>query len=170
MHLKQKIFFIIFICFFLLNACCTTCPPRPVRFTKPCEDIIYYLRYNGVQVIQRGDTLRVILPADNFFYPATSDIKPWMRPILGEVGNLALCHCYAFMPIRVTGYTDNIGSIRQQKQLGLDRAKKVASFLWDRGIEMERIRVLTRGARGTLSSNARPSGEADNRRVEVTLP
>lgn len=153
-----------------LVGCCLTCPAQKPVFLHPCDRIIYEAQQQGVIVIRRGDILRIILPADTFFYPASSKIKEESKPALGTVSALVSCYCYSCMPLRVTGYTDNMGSIRQQKQLGLQRAKNIAAYLWGEGVPLDRITAQTMGARGTLSSNGTPSGEADNRRVEITLP
>lgn len=153
-----------------LASCCLPCPQRPLVFKTPCEKLMYEAEMQGVTVIQRGDTLRMILPADLFFTPATANLIPDSRFALDTLVQLAQCYCYNEMPIRITGYTDNIGTIQQQQALGLARANVIADYFETQLIPYQRLNVRTFGARGTVSSNGTPAGEADNRRVEITLP
>lgn len=161
----------IFVITILLASCfCEPCPQRPIHFENPCDYLILSLHQQAIPVIKRGDTLRIILPVDMFFEPASTKVKPNVDFLLYQVAQLTVCRCYNYMPIRVNGYTDNIGTIRQQKQRSLIQARNVAAFLWFAGIPLDRITVRGFGARGSIASNVTPRGEAYNRRVEILIP
>ena len=154
----------ILIVFFLgLSACATT--PR-----NPCDEEIASLETQGVQVIQRGETLRLILPADNFFDPATTKLYSDQADTLAIVATLTQCGCYASLPIRVTGYADNVGPIKKQQKRSLQEARDITAFLWAHGIPLHRMHVQAFGARGSIASNETPVGSYYNRRVEINLP
>lgn len=149
---------------FSLSACVTTPPP------KPCPVLIADLQTQGVQVITRGERLRLILPADNFFDPKTTKIYSDEADTLAEVAALTKCGCYAFLPIRVTGYSDNVGTIKNQQKRSLQEARDIAAFLWSHGIPLHRIHVDATGAQGSIASNETSVGSYYNRRVEINLP
>ena len=156
----------------IISSCCgPVCPYREPRFTNPCDEMVYNLsQKTAVTIIKRGDTLRIILPVDAYFEPASTKIRLDAESLLYQIGLLVQCGCYNEMPIRVLGYTDNIGTISEQRQRSLQQAENIASYLWAQGVPRDRITVRGFGARGTLSSNATPHGEADNRRVEIRIP
>jgi outer membrane protein OmpA-like peptidoglycan-associated protein len=155
----------IFILFcFGLSACVTTPPPRP------CNVLIADLQTQGVQVIKRGERLRLILAADDFFNPRTTKIYGDEANTLADVAELTNCGCYALLPIRVTGYADNVGTIKDQQKRSLQQARDIAAFLWSHGIDFDRIHVAGTGARGSIASNETPVGSYYNRRVEINLP
>lgn len=174
--IKKKFSFIIIICtLLLLSGCfCEQCPSR--KNLAPCGELIDSLRAQGVQIIQLGDTLRIILPVHTFFDPPTSYnptdavVKDCRDKTLKQVAELTMCWCYAISPITVSGYTDTIGSISDQKLRTKYQAQAIAAYLWGNGVPLKRMRVRWYGARGSISGNGTPRGEADNRRVEITLP
>lgn len=124
----------------------------------------------GVMIIWRGTTLRIILPSDNFFYPASDELIPERIPVLKKVAALVNCECYGELPITVTGYTDNLNTIPSQYERAYEQAHKIAALLWSNDIPWSRMQIITRGPRGTIASNETPRGSAFNRRVEITVP
>lgn len=144
---------------------------------EPCGELIDSLEAQGVGVIQVGDTLRIILPSDTFFEPPSSYDRPWgtrvkecKAPLLKQVAELTICHCYSLSNIRVYGYSDQMGTIKDQKQRSLQQARNIAAYLWSNGIPLDRMEVRGFGARGSIAGNGTPLGEYYNRRVEILLP
>ncbi|MDR0310860.1 MAG: PKD domain-containing protein [Acidobacteriota bacterium] len=68
----------------------------------------------------------------------------------------------------VFGYTDNSRSETSRKGLGEARAKAMAAYLQERGIDASRIQV-TDGGVGTFGDNATAAGRTLNRRVEIEI-
>ena len=71
--------------------------------------------------------------------------------------------------VRVTGYTDAIGSRSANQALAMARADAVVQILLRRGIPPERIVSSAVGAEEFIADNASDQGRALNRRAEVLL-
>lgn len=69
--------------------------------------------------------------------------------------------------IKITGYTDNIGTDAYNMELGRKRAMVVAHYLVDKGIAINRMEIKSMGASGFTASNATPAGRFKNRRTEI---
>jgi len=73
------------------------------------------------------------------------------------------------MDIVITGHTDNVGDEAANLQLSKNRAKAVADYLIEKGINGERIKHEGYGSSRPLSGNETEEGRARNRRVEFLL-
>ena len=71
--------------------------------------------------------------------------------------------------IRVNGFTDSLGSERQNLELSQKRAMAVKDALVQNGIAPERIRTRGFGEAKPIRSNATDSGRLINRRVVVVI-
>lgn len=69
--------------------------------------------------------------------------------------------------IRIYGRTDSTGDAAQNKQLALDRANAVKSWLQQNGIPGDHISVHPLGESQPVSSNATESGRQQNRSVQI---
>lgn len=170
--IKQILFVAAFSFCLILSACvCQTCPPAlsPNR-GKPCGDLMDSLEKQGVQVIARGDTLRLILPTDVFFDFDSTHVKPKKEATLAIIAKLATCACYGVYPIQVNGYSDDVGSITEQKRRSYEQAHDIAAYLWSNGISLSRMYVRGYGAQKTIATNETPKGSFYNRRVEILIP
>jgi outer membrane protein OmpA-like peptidoglycan-associated protein len=156
--------------FLLTTGCCPQICPHEEPPKSPCELLIDSLRADGIQVIQLGDKLRLILPSDKFFEPASTKIKPKYDYVFANIAQLTCCYCYGILPITITGYTDTMGTIPEQYQRSLKQARNVAAYLWANKIPLSRMRIRGCGAERSIASNETPRGEAFNRRIEITLP
>jgi outer membrane protein OmpA-like peptidoglycan-associated protein len=68
----------------------------------------------------------------------------------------------------VFGYTDNTRTETNRKGLGEARAKAVAAYLQERGIDSSRIQI-TDGGVGSFGDNGTAAGRTLNRRVEIEI-
>ncbi|MCL2877153.1 MAG: PKD domain-containing protein [Acidobacteria bacterium] len=68
----------------------------------------------------------------------------------------------------VFGYTDNTRAETSRKGLGESRAKAVAAYLQERGIDSSRIQI-TDGGVGSFGDNGTAAGRTLNRRVEIEV-
>ena len=73
------------------------------------------------------------------------------------------------LKIIITGHTDNIGSNTFNKILSLKRAKEVANFLINNGIDEGRIEYAGLGSIKPIADNITDAGRLLNRRVEFVL-
>jgi len=71
--------------------------------------------------------------------------------------------------ITIVGYTDNVGSTADNKELSLKRAEAVKQSLVDRGFEAEKVRVRGLHELNPIMSNDTELGRSKNRRVEIII-
>lgn len=71
--------------------------------------------------------------------------------------------------IDLSGHTDNIGKERDNQQLSEGRAKAVADYLMQEGIEQNRISYKGYGSSRPVTDNTSEDGRKKNRRVEIKL-
>lgn len=72
--------------------------------------------------------------------------------------------------ILVEGHTDNIGNEAYNLRLSIQRAKAVADFFVQNGVEQNRIDVIGSGETQPIAANNNAEGRQRNRRVEITFP
>jgi type IX secretion system PorP/SprF family membrane protein len=73
------------------------------------------------------------------------------------------------LKIRLTGHTDNIGSLRFNQKLSVYRAETIRSLLIEKGIDGERIKAEGKGMTEPLNDNLSEEDRARNRRVDVVI-
>ena len=71
--------------------------------------------------------------------------------------------------ITITGHTDNFGTEAYNLNLSENRAKAVADYLRERGIDAQRIRHGGAGSNFPIADNDTEQGRSRNRRVEFKL-
>jgi outer membrane protein OmpA-like peptidoglycan-associated protein len=125
------------------------------------------LRSQGVQIVQIGANIRVILPTDKCFESNTPIIKESCEPVLQRIA--AFLTPYRNVPMTVTGYTDAVMSPAQAQWLSHGRAESVVAYLWAHGIPHQQLSAAGRGAACPIAQNDTVVGSAMNRRVEITL-
>ncbi|MFT4536491.1 MAG: OOP family OmpA-OmpF porin [Saprospiraceae bacterium] len=87
-----------------------------------------------------------------------------------EIDNLAaILNAYPDVKINVAGYTDNTGDSAANKTLSENRAKSVKQRLMDAGIAPSRVATQGFGAANPVATNDTKEGQAQNRRIEVTI-
>jgi OmpA-OmpF porin, OOP family len=69
--------------------------------------------------------------------------------------------------ISVTGHADSVGPDEYNQQLSERRAQQVQSFLLEKGVKPEKIRLDAQGEKSPIASNKTAPGRAQNRRVEI---
>jgi outer membrane protein OmpA-like peptidoglycan-associated protein len=73
------------------------------------------------------------------------------------------------MQIRIDGYTDNIGSEKDNQILSENRAKATLEYLESKGIPISRISSKGYGKNKPIASNSTEEGRSKNRRVEFVI-
>ncbi|MBP7808289.1 MAG: OmpA family protein [Bacteroidia bacterium] len=69
----------------------------------------------------------------------------------------------------ITGYTDNTGKEKKNKELSEKRAASVMYYLTERGVERQRLNYLGYSSDNPIGDNKTEQGKAVNRRVEIEL-
>ncbi len=73
---------------------------------------------------------------------------------------------YPDMEVQIIGYTDNVGSERNNQALSERRAKSVVQWLVNKGIDSNRLVAVGKGEESPIAVNNTPEGRAKNRRIE----
>lgn len=131
--------------------------------------LICKIRALGAEVIERGDHLLIVLPADDFF----DDIKrrcvfPDKLPIFPLIANLILLQDPSFC-VLVMGFSDNVGTRADNLMYSRYQAADVATLLSLDGVDRRRIIAKAYRDRLPIASNRYREGRAFNRRVEITI-
>lgn len=161
---KQSIFAVLL----LLLAGCAARPQQPVEETScDAQCIVHELQHAGVQVIQIGENITIVLPSDQAFNPDSANLNPNYEPVLDNVANLL--REYQKVNVKVSGYTDNVGSKERNIELSKQRAEMIARYLWPQGTDTRLLYATGYGAADPIISNATAQGRSLNRRVEISF-
>jgi len=71
--------------------------------------------------------------------------------------------------IKISGHTDNTGSIAHNRNLSYKRAEVVAEYLIDNGVDIERVSFEGLGSLKPIEPNTTSDGRKKNRRVELLI-
>jgi len=98
------------------------------------------------------------------FAAGSAAIDPSSRRLLDSLASVAL-RCDRFS-IEVAGHTDNTGLRETNMELSRQRADAVANYLASQGVARNRLSARGYGPDQPRVSNATPTGQAMNRRIE----
>lgn len=121
----------------------------------------------GVQVVQNGNAIQLVMASDVTFRTNQSEVRQGFYPVLNSVA--VVLRKYDRNNITITGYTDNVGNPSYNQSLSERRASSVGGYLVAQGISPNRIFTDGMGERHPIASNATANGRAMNRRVVITL-
>ena len=102
----------------------------------------------------------------------TESSKESLNDLAEVLNNNSICD------VAILGYTDNVAfrgftaeqSIQKNKDLSLERASAVASYLQIKGVSINQIKAIEgMGAENPVASNDTEAGRRQNRRVEIFL-
>lgn len=89
---------------------------------------------------------------------------------MNEVKNIAeIMKAFPNVNLKVGGYTDNVGDDVQNLKLSSERAKAVKEALTVLGIDAARVESEGYGEQHPVASNDTPEGQAQNRRIAVSV-
>jgi len=167
---------ILFIAFLFLTGCASQCSSCSSGFSgsgcgwSDCchsseSSLINQLHCQGVQVIQIGDFVRIIMYTDNLFQTNTPNLSFCATPVLMNVD--CLLKKYGDVPIQIKGYTDIVPNCCMARQLSQDEADSVLAFLWAHGIPHQQMCARGFGCQDPIASIHTVCGNAFNRRIEI---
>ncbi len=134
---------------------------------KSHMSLVETLQYNGVQVIELGDEIQLILPAMRFFKPKSPLMNMQYYGILAKVGKFI--KQFPKVSVEVAGYTDNQGAWQRNLALSKAQARNIMKFLWDEGIDTRLIYAVGYGSKDPIASNATVKGRMLNNRIVISL-
>lgn len=121
----------------------------------------------GVQVQRDGDNIHLIMPSDITFDTAQSDIKASFFQTLNAVAEVL--DEFDKTTITVAGHADARGSDSYNMDLSQRRALSVSNYLASQGVNPARLSSVGYGESRPVGDNSTASGQAQNRRVEITI-
>jgi flagellar motor protein MotB len=131
------------------------------------------LNLGGIPVVQDGNVLRIVVPADQLFRPGTAQLLPQaagtLDPIAGQLRSL-----FPNQRIGIEGYTDNApiygGTTATSHQLAAAQASAVLNLMSSRsGMPAQQLFTVAQGANNPRQSNETAAGRAANRRIELVV-
>jgi outer membrane protein OmpA-like peptidoglycan-associated protein len=128
----------------------------------------------GGQVYQVGEFIGIYIPTDNLFEPNTADFLPQAAPILDST--VTVLQRYPDNNIIISGSTSGFGQARWEQKLSERRAQKVASYLWNAGInqfknqsiETRKLIYVGYGDYFPISNTYTNNGIRQNSRIQIT--
>lgn len=130
--------------------------------------MVEILQRQGVQVIQLGKKLEIIIPADVLFQPGSDVLETKAYSLLDDVREFL--KRYGDVSYTVYGFSDNVYAPDQAFQLTTRQARRVAAYFWGTGKPFYQVASVGMGSRYPIASNGNPAGSAKNRRIVVMVP
>jgi len=110
------------------------------------------------------------LPELPFVIRFNSDSNDFNAPNLDKLDQLARAvKNDQSLSLKISGYTDSVGSEQYNTQLSLFRANMIKSYLLGQGIPASRLIVYSFGSQNPIADNTTRAGQQLNRRVEVMV-
>lgn len=110
---------------------------------------------------------KVSLTGDTYFATDSATLTPAARASLDAL--LSRQADRHFSLVKVTGYTDSVGSDAHNLALSMRRAEAVGSYLREHGVNADSVTATGKGEADPVGSNETAEGRASNRRVEILL-
>lgn len=125
------------------------------------------LQNTGVSVTRVGHDIVLNMPSNITFDRDRSVLRREFYDVMQSVA-LVLAEFDRSL-VTVEGHTDSDGSNAYNLELSQDRARAVADFLSDNGVDPRRVSVEGYGEMQPVATNATAEGKALNRRVEIRI-
>ena len=110
----------------------------------------------------------MVLSADALFTTGSAELNSGAHAELSSFAQ-KIRQMSSVNHVVVTGHTDSSGTNALNASLSEQRARNVADFLIEQGIDPNIVQVRGYGSRQPVASNATVDGRRENRRVEITL-
>ncbi len=117
----------------------------------------------GIQVIQLGDLVEVILPADLMFEANSTEVKESAYPLLDQV--IAILNRFCQIDIKAVGHSDIVGTNAQQISFSKLQAQSIVTYLWTHGIPLNRLSFVGVGTHDDVATYNSVYGNGYNRRI-----
>ena len=147
-------------------------PPRSKPHAIPMTDSVYVVHHEtppqesvSAPVIVQADSIIVL--NEVLFETDRYQLKPAIYPKLDSV--VSFMYSKPALEIIISGHTDNTGTEKHNLQLSEHRARAVAEYLLDKGIDPNRIQHTGYGSAKPVMNNDTATGRLKNRRVEMLI-
>ena len=123
----------------------------------------------GVQVIQVGDKVTIVMPSDYVFIFNTATIRTSAMPMLNTT--ILLLDRYGHVNMKIAAYTDDTLSPTSAFDLTRKQAKSIAAYFWSYGgWPFNLVDPIGKGNLDDIATNGNSMGSYYNRRIMITLP
>ena len=122
---------------------------------------------HGIQVIEIGDTVKIVIPVDGFYLKNSPQLNPHYTYILDKVAQFI--RPIAKSSIKVSGYTDNSESEVRSLALTRQQARSMTTYLWHQGVDARMMYSAGYGSNCPIAHNQLSYGRAQNRRIEISF-
>ena len=147
-------------------------PPRSKPHAIPMTDSVYVVHQEtppqesvSAPVIVQADSIIVL--NEVLFETDRYQLKPAIYPKLDSV--VSFMYSKPALEIIISGHTDNTGTEKHNLQLSEHRARAVAEYLLDKGIDPNRIQHTGYGSAKPVMNNDTATRRLKNRRVEMLI-
>lgn len=159
-------------CYLILSVCMSSmlaCSNMTTTSNSAASPVLSKTVMSGgaskFQLVRTGENLRIILPAKELFFPLSPRIEPSAYATLDEM--VGILNSYETVSIKIAGYTDNDGWQARNVSLSIMRARNVANYLWQEGVNTRMIYAEGYGDLDPIASNSSESGRDKNQRIEI---
>ncbi|MCR9133033.1 MAG: OmpA family protein [bacterium] len=123
---------------------------------------------NGCPVVAADIEKEVTLIFNNIYFATDTDsIHASSTEALDKLANIL--EDDQELHVKLTGHADSRDTKEYNKELSIDRAEAVKSYLMNQGIDADRISTKGLGETKPIASNTTDDGQHRNRRVEIEL-
>ncbi len=124
------------------------------------------LQKNNVQVVQVGQTFRIILSSDLLFEPNSANIKnAYVNTVMPMIAQFI--RAYDKPSVSVTAYSADGSNTAVLLALTNRQAQVISSELWLNNINARLLSAQGKANQDSISSNQTPHGRYANNRVEI---
>jgi outer membrane protein OmpA-like peptidoglycan-associated protein len=127
-------------------------PPPPVVDDMSCKQLLQQqklaqkIKGEGVQVVQVGEEVTLVLQTDKFFYFNSNNAK-FDRKVLKDI--IDFINTYPTVNIQVIGYPNKQGNSVRNLALSREQAHEIARYLWENGLN---TRLISGNAKQTMNA------------------
>lgn len=122
---------------------------------------------DDAEVERIGEGIKVTLDSGILFDVNSSNLRAASKSSIRELAGVM--KDYEDTEIVFAGHTDSDGSDELNQQLSEDRAKAVALYAAQQGIDAERMVINGYGENDPIADNSTETGKQENRRVEIAI-
>ena len=139
--------------------------PRTIIVEKPViqevikEVIVEQIREIEKVVISNTNAKEALFAVNSSILASTEFIMP----------SVLLMKQYPSTTAIISGYTDSSGCAKYNQWLSERRAKRVADYFVEQGIDAARVSYMGEGEENPIADNSTAKGRATNRRVEIAI-
>lgn len=125
------------------------------------------LENRGVNIIELGDQILIVIPSSRLFNDTTSTIRPQAYSTLNLVAQYI--NSFTKMLVKVSAYTADTGVSSVDTSLSKQQAGHVAKALLAEGVDARILYAEGYGGTHLVSKNVDDWDGNDNYRIEITL-